>query len=216
MDLLPALLHLSAIHILMAMIPGPNTVVVSYCSAGISRAAGLKAALGIAAATFVWVALSLAGIGLVLAQAGELYHALRLAGAGYLVYVGWRMLRSAARPVAAGADPGPALPGGRSPFLAGLVTTLSNPKSAVFWTSVFALVVPPAAPGWFLAAAMGLVTLQSLGWYAAVALVLSTPFARQYYRRLTRWLDRVAGAVMILLGLRLADEVRAELSARLP
>ena len=216
MDLLPALLHLSAIHVLMAMIPGPNTVVVSYCSAGISRAAGLKAALGIAAATFVWVALSLAGVGLVLAQAGGLYHALRLAGAAYLVYVGWRMLRSAARPDPGGPVDARALPGGRSPFLAGLVTTLSNPKSAVFWTSVFALVVPPAAPAWFLAAAMGVVTLQSLGWYATVALVLSTPFARHHYRRLTRWLDRVAGAVMILLGLRLADEVRAELAARVP
>ncbi|WP_374443326.1 LysE family translocator [Stella sp.] len=218
MDLLPVLLHLSAIHILMAMIPGPNTVVVSYCSAAMSRGAGLRAAAGIGVATFVWVGLSLAGIGLLLAAAGDLYLALRLAGAAYLVHVGWRMLRAARRaaPDATGPRAGRAVPGARSPFLAGLATTLSNPKSAVFWTSVFALLVPADAPAWFLAAAVALVTVQSLVWYAAVALALSTPLARSHYRRLTAWLDRVAGVVMIALGLRLADEVRVELVARMP
>lgn len=214
MDLLPVLLHLSAIHILMAMIPGPNTVVVSYCSAALSRRAGLRAAGGIAVATFVWVALSLAGIGLLLAQAGGLYHVLRLGGAAYLVYVGWRMLRASRRSAGGGEAATTAVPGGRSPFLAGLATTLSNPKSAVFWTSVFALVVPADVPFWFLAAAAALVTAQSLAWYATVALLLSTPIARSHYRRLTAWLDRVAGAVMIVLGVRLANEVRVELAAR--
>lgn len=217
MDPLPVLLHLSAIHILMAMIPGPNTVVVSYCSAALSRRAGLRAATGVAAATFLWVALSLAGIGLVLLRAGELYHGLRLAGAAYLVYVGWRMVRASRRPADAGAEgaaAGRSVPGGRSPFLAGFATTLGNPKSAVFWTSVFALLVPAGAPVWFLAAAAALVTTQSLVWYATVAFVLSTPVARSHYRRLSVWLDRTAGAVMILLGLKLADEVRIELLGR--
>jgi threonine/homoserine/homoserine lactone efflux protein len=208
-DILSSLLHLSAIHILMAMVPGPNTVVVSYAAASISRRAGLQAVLGVVLASLMWVTLSLAGIGILLMQAGALYNGARLAGAAYLIYAGYRMLRA---PADRGVTTHPR-PRRRRPLVAGLLTTLSNPKSAVFWTSVFALVVPPGVPAWFYAAIIAVVALQSAAWYGLVALVLSTAAARGRYLRLAAWLDRTAGAVMVLLGLRLANDVRVEFSA---
>lgn len=209
MHLLPVLLHLSAIHLLMAMVPGPNTVVVSTCSAGISRRAGLTAAAGIALASLIWVSLSLAGVGLLLLQAGELYRLVRLIGAAYLIYVGVRMLRPARRAGAA-----PAAPPYRSPFLAGFLTTLSNPKSAVFWTSVFALVVPADPPAWFLGAVLALIACQSFAWYGLVAAALSTAFSRRHYARMSGGLSRIAGACMVFFGVKLADDLRREIAAR--
>ena len=94
------------------------------------------------------------------------------------------------------------------------MTTLSNPKSAVFWTSAFLVAVPPHAPSWVYAAILGIVTVQSLLWYGAIALFFSTGFARRMYLRLTRYLDLLAGGVMIALGLKLADEVRREIAVR--
>ena len=44
MEFLPSLLTLAGMHLLMAMLPGPNTVVVSWLSATTSRAEGLRAA----------------------------------------------------------------------------------------------------------------------------------------------------------------------------
>lgn len=209
MDPIATLLHLMAIHILMAMLPGPNTVVVSYCSASVSRRAGLVAAFGVTCASLVWLSLSLAGISMLLMQAGELYRIVRLAGAAYLIYVGVKMLRSrggglenAGRPVY------------RSPFLAGAVTTLSNPKSAVFWTSVFSVVLPAGAPGWFYGTVLGVIGLQAFLWYSFVALAFSTPFSRRQYARVTTALNRVSGVFMIFFGIRIADEVRREFVAR--
>jgi threonine/homoserine/homoserine lactone efflux protein len=49
-----------------------------------------------------------------------------------------------------------------------------------------------------------------------VALFLSTPLARRSYARLARWMDAVAGAVMLGLGLKLADDLRADIVARVP
>jgi threonine/homoserine/homoserine lactone efflux protein len=209
MDLLPYLLHIAAIHLLMAMVPGPNTVVVSFCSAGIARTAGLKAALGVAAASFIWASLSLAGIGVLLAHAGDFFRLIRLLGAGYLIYVGIRMLRARA-----GSEADARPPVYRSPFWAGFLTTLSNPKSAVFWTSVFALVVPAHAPAWFYGAILAVVTLQSFLWYGTVAMALSSPFSRKHYARLTTVLNRVAGSCMVFFGLKIANDVRAEIAAR--
>ncbi len=212
MEYLPGLLALAGMHVLMAMLPGPNTVVVSWISATRSRRDGLKAVAGIVCATAIWVALALWGVGALLLQAGWLYRLLRLAGAAYLLYVGLRMLRSGL--AAAGpADSAPPRLAGRRPFAAGLMTTLSNPKSAVFWTSVFLVAVPAHAPGWVYVAILLIVTAQSALWYGALALFFSTGLARRVWLRLTRALDLLAGGVMVALGLRLADEVRRELAA---
>lgn len=210
MDPITTLLHLMAIHILMAMLPGPNTVVVSYCSASLSRRAGLTAALGVAGASFIWLSLSLAGISLILMQAGDLFRLARLAGAAYLIYVGIRMLRSrGATSLEASGKPVY-----RSPFLAGAATTLSNPKSAVFWTSVFSVVLPAQAPAWFYGALLGVITMQAFVWYGFVALVFSTPFSRRQYVRVTGILNRVAGGFMVFFGLGIAEAVRREVFVR--
>lgn len=209
MDPIATLLHLMAIHILMAMLPGPNTVVVSYCSASVSRRAGLVAALGVTSASLVWLSLSLAGISMLLMQAGELYRIVRLAGAAYLIYVGVKMLRSRG-----GGLESTGRPVYRSPFLAGAVTTLGNPKSAVFWTSVFSVVLPAGAPGWFYGTVLGVIGLQAFLWYSFVALAFSTPFSRRQYARVTTVLNRISGVFMIFFGIRIADEVRREFVAR--
>ena len=69
MSLALVLLQLSVMHILMAMIPGPNTVVVTYFSARMSRQAGLKAVAGIVLGSAIWVILSMLGVGVLLLEA---------------------------------------------------------------------------------------------------------------------------------------------------
>ena len=208
MDLLPTLAHLAAIHLLMAMVPGPNTVAVSYCAAGMSRRAGLHAAGGIALASLIWVSLSLAGIGIVLLEAGTLYRTIRLAGALYLLWVGYKLLRSTFSKPAATASANP--PVYRHPLFSGFVTTLSNPKSAIFWTSVFALVVPAHAPAWFYGAVLVIVGLQAFVWYGIVALALSSGVSRRYYTRLTQALNGVAGFAMSVFGFKILNDIRIE------
>lgn len=204
LDHLPALGTLALLHLASAAIPGPNTIVIGYRAASGSVAEGLRAAAGVVAATLVWVIVSLAGVGVLLQQAGEVYATLRLAGAAYLVYAGGRLLLSAAHPAA----PTAAAPAraASSSFRAGLLTTFSNAKSAVFWTSVFVVALPLDAPFAFQAAAVALVAIQSATWYGLVALAFSAPPARRAYRGFGRWLDGIAGGVMVLFGLKLALE----------
>ena len=213
-ELLPHLVTLAGMHLLMAMVPGPNTVIVSWLSATSSRGDGLRAAGGVAAASLIWAVLSLQGLGLLLIEAGWLYRALRIAGAAYLVYVGVTMLRAGLRRAHPNTTRSQPRLMSRNPFKAGFVTTLSNPKSAVFWTSAFLVAVPPHAPAWFYAAIVAVIAVQSALWYGAVALMFSAGAAQRHYLRLTRWLDLAAGAVMIALGLRLADEIRRELAIK--
>lgn len=184
------------------MVPGPNTLLVTHLSASRSRAQGLAAVGGIAAGTLVWVVLSLAGVGVILREAGEIYHLLRLLGAAYLIWVGARLLLSAARPRGASKSTPPLTRG--SAFRAGMLTTLSNPKSAAFWTSLFVVAVPPHAPLAFHAVIVTVVGLQSVAWYGFVALCFGAAPVRRLYVHAARWIDAVAGAAMMALGVRLA------------
>lgn len=212
MEFLPNLATLAGMHLLMAMLPGPNTVVVSWLSATRSRAQGLQAVCGVTVASLVWVGMALWGVGALMAEAGWLYRLFRLAGAAYLIWIGVRMLRAGlGAPSAGGAQPGLTQ---RSPFVSGLLTTLSNPKSAVFWTSAFLVTVPGHAPPWVYGAILAIVAFQSALWYGAIALLFSTGRVRAAYQRLTRALDLIAGGVMVLLGVRLAEELRRELALR--
>src|SRR3546814_6519146 len=64
----PALAALSLLHLLAAMVPGPNTVVVTHLAAGHSLAAAFRAVAGIVTGTGTWVLLTLAGVTLLLQQ----------------------------------------------------------------------------------------------------------------------------------------------------
>ncbi|SJZ37328.1 Threonine/homoserine/homoserine lactone efflux protein [Enhydrobacter aerosaccus] len=214
MEFVPNLLTLAGMHILVAMLPGPNTVVVGWLSATRSRYDGLRAVAGIVLATLIWVVLALWGVGAVLVEAGWLYRSLRLLGAIYLIYVGVRMLRAGWQRKSETPTIEQPRFSSRRPFVTGLFTTLSNPKSAVFWTSAFLVAVPSHAPTWFYVAVIAVIAVQSVLWYGGLALFFSTGFARLQYVRLARRLDVLAGGIMILLGLKLADEVRRELMVR--
>lgn len=102
----------------------------------------------------------------------------------------------------------------RSPLRAGFLTTLGNPKSAIFWTSVFSVVVPAQAPSWFYGMVLALIGTQSFLWYGTIAMTFSLRVVRNGYARLNRIFTRIAGGCMLFFGLRIVDELRQELGAR--
>ena len=129
-------------------------------------------------------------------------------GGAYLAYLGFRIFRSAKEPlIVPDGDGSPPAKAARS-FLLGLGTQLSNPKTAIVYASVFAALLPRDVPLPVMLALPFVVLLVEAGWYAVVALVLSSESPRAAYLRYKAWLDRTAGGVMLLLGLKLATSAR--------
>jgi threonine/homoserine/homoserine lactone efflux protein len=188
--------------------PGPSFVMVARQAVSTTRAQGLMAALGMGLGGVVFAAAALAGLQALLLAVPALYLALKVLGGLYLVWLGWRIWAGARTPLAV-ADAGAAAVHAPGRALAlGLATQLSNPKTAVIYASVFAAFLP-AAPSW---AFSGLLLLAVFAvetlWYALVALVLSSARPRAAYLRGKTWVDRVAGAVMAGLGLKLVLSAR--------
>jgi threonine/homoserine/homoserine lactone efflux protein len=200
--LLPLFAILGAV-IVGAMIPGPSFVFVARTSIAQSRADGLVAALGMGVGGIAFAGLGLLGLQAILAQVAWLYAWLKLVGGLYLVYLAIRLWRSARdRVIVPRAAEQRSVGLGRS-FAYGLATQLSNPKAAVAYGSVFAALLPPAPPLRLFVSVPPLILLIETGWYAIVALTFSADRPRAAYLRSKRWIDRLAGSVIGLLGARL-------------
>lgn len=186
-----------------AMSPGPSFVLVSRVAVTASRPNGLAAALGMGVGGATFGVLALAGLSALLQQVEWLHLALKILGGGYLVYLGIRIWRSAATPLVVDATgPGQSRSTTRS-FWIGLATQLSNPKTAIYYASIFAALLPAKPAEWLLFALPPTIFVIEAGWYAIVALAFSASGPRSAYLRFKAWVDRAAGAVLGVLGARL-------------
>ncbi len=210
MDHIQSLMIIAAIYLATKASPGPIFFVLSrYAMAGSKRIA-ILIALGITVGSMAWATMSLLGLAALLAQIGWLYAGLRLAGATYLIYLGIVLLRASRQQSAEGGKNRrvtPALSASHALRL-GLVTSLTNPKSGVFWTSVFLVAFPISPPGWVYAATFMLVLMISFGWHMLLVMIFSTAPVRGAYLRFKAWIDRIAGSLLILFGIRLALDDR--------
>ena len=187
-----------------AMSPGPSFVMVARTAVVSTRANGLAAALGMGTGGIVFAAAALLGLQALLASVPWLYLALKVGGGGYLAYLGYRIWRSARLPLIlaedGAQDPHRTL---RRSFMLGFATQLSNPKTAIVYGSIFASLLPRDVPVSLVVLLPIVVFSIEAGWYSIVALLLSSASPRDAYLRYKSWIDRVAGGVMGLLGMRL-------------
>ena len=207
MDYAVALAGLAVVHLLAVASPGPSTVLVIQTAAVSGRRAGLLAAFAMMLGALVWAAAALYGLQVLFARFDWLYVAFRVAGALYLLYLAYLLLRHAGAPLPE-ADPSSARAGAWQGFLKALLLQLSNPKVMVFMGSIFISLLPAQPPAWMDATVLAIVAINEFTWFALLALLFSGGAARAFYRRTKLWLDRLMGGVLGLLGVRLlATEV---------
>lgn len=189
-----------------AMSPGPSFVFVVRTAVARSRGAGIAAAVGMGVGGVVFAGFALLGLRAFLAEAGWLYLVLKIAGGGYLIYLGYRLWRGADQPLRVEEPDGSAFGGFSRALLLGLATQLANPKAAVVYASIFAALLPARPPLWLDLTLLPMVFLIECGWYAIVATAFSARRPRSLYLRSKGWIDRIAGTLLGLLGAKLAVE----------
>ena len=204
------LLAFLGISALVIMTPGPDTAITIRNTLAGGRAGGVATALGVATGQAIWALATSAGIVALLVASEPLFQAVKYAGAAYLVWLGLQSLRAAFRPAAgqgAIAAARPLTPGGA--FSQGLVSDLSNPKMAAFFTSLLPQFVPPDTASFtgliLLGLLFSLLTLFWLVFYTLAIARIGTVLRRPPVRRA---LEGITGAALIGLGLKLATEER--------
>lgn len=197
------------------MLPGPDFVGVVRSSltrgtrAGPPTPAGATAGLGFHATP------SLAGLAAVMTQNQWLALAVRVAGGGYLIDLGVRLVLARPGPVVIELRDGEGVPRrvtGRS-FLFGLGVTLTNRKATVLLASVFAPAVTDQTPAWLMALSVALVMTASAAWCTLGALLVFSPSVIRRFRNAQHRTERAAGACFVAIGARILAGARSPIAA---
>jgi threonine/homoserine/homoserine lactone efflux protein len=207
------LLLFIAAGLLLNLTPGPDVLYVVSNALRSGGRVGVVAALGITAGCFVHIFAAAVGVSALMAASATAFNVLKWVGAAYLVYVGVRLLLSKAS-AAIQLEADDAIDKRargqnslRTVFLRGFWTNALNPKVALFFLAFLPQFIAPSVdnkPMAFLL--LGLLfnfnaMWVNIGWALAAAWMAQRVAAVQ---RGTHWLDRVAGAMFVTFGLKLA------------
>lgn len=192
-------IEIAVLHFLAVASPGPDFAVTARYSLAYGRRIGRWVAAGIGVGILVHVAYSLLGVTLIIHRYQWVYATLLLLGALYLGWIGWQAIRAQPR----NSEPNTAAAAGaisrRKAFRIGFITNGLNVKATLFFMALFTAVISPETPtgikvgyGLYMAVATGL-------WFISLATLLTVPAFYQRIWRYGHWLDRIMGALLLLL-----------------
>ncbi|GGX01526.1 LysE family transporter [Streptomyces chryseus] len=191
----------AVITLLAVISPGADFAMVVRNSCLHGRTTGLFGAAGVAAGVLVHVTYTMLGVGLLIASSTELFTAIKLAGAAYLVYIGVRTFTARAD-LTVDLDAKPEL-GPLGALRSGFLTNVLNPKTTLFVVSTFTQVVGPETPVWQQAGYGLFMSAAHFGWFGVVALFFSDSRLRAAMLRRQKALNRAIGSVLVGLGVTL-------------
>lgn len=199
-------LLVASIHLLAVMSPGPDFAMVLRNSLVYSRRVGLLAAVGLGLGIALHVTYSLLGIGLIISQSVMLFNAIKLLGAGYLIYIG---VKSLFAKKSKSNDDAQELASKKelSDFAAirlGFLTNALNPKATLFFLALFTQVINPETAG-IVKVLYGLeMSIATFLWFSVVALLLTHKRINRLFSSVKHHMERLFGVILITLGIKVA------------
>ena len=188
----------------LAITPGPGIAYVVARTVSGGRKEGLASCIGTGLGGLIHVMASALGVSLIIAQSAFAFCVVKYVGAAYLFYLGFRMLFSKnAAPMVGEISP----QGARRAFLEGIAVEALNVKTALFFLAFLPQFIAPAAEHKALTfVLLGLLfNLNSLPVNLGYALMAAWAGQRlQSLQQGLAWLERLAGALFIGFGLKLA------------
>jgi threonine/homoserine/homoserine lactone efflux protein len=188
------------IAVVVTITPGPATAMVVRSALRSGWRSGVLTVAGNSIGVVAWGLLSVLGISALVAASEVAFLTLKLVGAAVLIWLGVQSLRGGGEAVEA---PGTSA----RPFRDGLVTSLANPKLAVFFVALFPQFLDGGGavlPTTLLMAAM--IVAFDFAWYTSLAVMVSRAKEGFMRTRVARWTERITGSVLIALGARVAIE----------
>lgn len=195
------LIAFAPVAALLSLAPGPATALVVRNAARAGRRDALLTTLGNSLGVLAWGCFAALGIAAIVAASAQVFTVMKLMGAAFLIYLGVQSLR--------GRGELPQTPLSRSALRDGLVTSVANPKLAAFFVALFPQFVPRGAPVLPSALLMaGTIVAVDLVWYSLLAYLVARARRAFVEGPWLRRFERLTGAVLVGLGVRLALERR--------
>ncbi len=204
MQYLPVILTVAVVHLLAVISPGPDFIMITRNSLIYSRKTGIYTAIGLGLGILVHITYSLVGIGLLIAKSVLLFNFIKLFGAAYLIYIGYKSLTSKSSNLQLKNQEHKTDLSRWTAIKIGFLTNITNPKATLFFLSLFTLVINPDTPVFvklFMGAEMSIVTTL---WFMLVAYLVSHHLIKNRITKVQHFSEKFIGIVLIGLGIKVA------------
>jgi len=192
------------LHFVAQLSPGPDILLIAKSAASTTRQNALKIIAGISAGIVVWVVLTLAGFTVLIGQFPWIQQALMLLGGMFLAKMGWAMLKGGVHSFKNRHQTDDDTNGqvqAKNYFMLGLWTNLSNPKTLIYFSSVFSLALSSSASDYLKAQLAVIIPLQTFITFTLLMLLISQPKIKILYQRSGSYIDMMSGGLFLLFAL---------------
>lgn len=198
-------LTIAFVHLLAVASPGPDFAVIVRQSVSYGRLTALWTSFGIGSGILIHVCYSLLGIGLIISKSIVIFNFLKILGGMYLLYLGCKTIGAKPRgDILLDPENAKNLPDRLTAFKTGFLTNGLNPKATLFFLSLFTVVIDPKTPVAIQAAYGMYMALATALWFSMLSFFFTHRRVREKFLRMGHWFERLTGAVLIVLGLKLA------------
>ena len=195
-------ISLAILGILIVISPGADFFLVLKNSINFGRRAGILTAVGISLAIGVHISYSMLGISYLVSQNELAFQTIRYLGAGYLVYLGVKGILSKEQ-VSNEAEA--TQEKGQRYFVQGFFCNVLNPKTMLFFLSIFSQLITNNSTDNAFALGYGVYMMAlHMAWFALVAFLFTSPLLQDWLNKFKQRLNQVCGAGLILFGSALA------------
>ena len=206
MEYLNSILLVMGLFLLGVVSPGPNFLVVIQQSLSKGHKAGIVTGLGVALGDFLYAAAGLFGLAALIGLSGWLFGLIKFLGGAYMVYLGIKMIKNSRKAdfIKIKKEVNYSL---TKCFRLGIITDLANPKTIIFFASIFATTIKPDTPKWVLGGMLIGIVLTSITWRIGLSYMFSRNLFRVFYMKFRKWIEAAFGMFLILFGIKLTTSV---------
>lgn len=195
---------IAIVHLLAVASPGPDFAIVVKQSVSHGKVTAMWTSLGVGTGILLHVLYSLLGIGVVVSQSVMAFTVMKYLGATYLVYLGWKAIRTRPASSLHFSEKKQETPSIKRAYWTGFLTNGLNPKATLFFLSLFTVVIGSDTPVTFQLFNGIYMALATAVWFCGISLVFGNSGVRRLFAKAGHWFERCMGGALLLLGLKLA------------
>ncbi len=190
-------------------IPGPGTIKIfaSMAEKNGGPRAGFWSTLGLMAGDAVWMVLALSGVAALAAAYPRAFDLLRYAGAAYLAWIGYTLIRDSKQNMGEGLVSTEQGRGAWQWFREAALVSLANPKVIGFYVAFFPLFLDSATFDGVATYARMMALVLVIVFSYCMWLIVAAQIAKRVFAKFpsaSMWLKRMAGAALISFSVKFA------------
>ena len=197
------LLAITIVFIFGTLSPGPSFILVAKTAVSKPFSEGIAVAIGLSLGAVFLTLLAILGLNALFVTMPILFSLFKALGAMYLIYLAYKIWKYSSEAISMDIM----LEKNKKSFLRailfGFVTQVSNPKTIIILGSIFAALLPKELPAYSEVLLCLLTFFIDCLWYCIVVVLLSTKKSQKVYLKFKKYIDRIAGSLLAVLGLKL-------------